>query len=136
MCERHPVGRVVRARRPPRPRPIALAALAMTAGLTLGLQGYDKPLFVCAGLGVMLALATVLREERGPLVWAVLLFIGAAGVLTGLLAEQRARADCRTAWASGQRVQIVGVSLGFLPESERGSVRLRPRGSVKLIQLL
>jgi competence protein ComEC len=102
----------------------------MTSGLTLGLQGYQHLLFVCAGLGLVFALATLLRDERGPLVWSVLFFIAAAGVLTGLLAEQRARADCRTAWESGQRVEIVGVSLGFLPEFERGSVRLRPRGPV------
>ncbi|MGD8700376.1 MAG: ComEC/Rec2 family competence protein, partial [Gemmatimonadales bacterium] len=117
----------MRSRRPPRTRPIALAALAMIVGLTVGLHGHDPLLIVCGGLGVAVALAAVLRDERELLVWAALLFVGAAGLLTGLLAEERAGADCRNGWESGQRVEVVGVSLGFLPEGERGSVRLRPR---------
>jgi competence protein ComEC len=114
--------------RPPRPRPLALAALVLVAGLVLGLSGSRQLLAPLALIAVGCGLLAMIRDVRGMLVASVFLCIAAAGIIIGITANLIAERDCRDIWTSGERVAVVGVSLGFLPEGEQGSVRLQPEG--------
>jgi competence protein ComEC len=116
-------------RRPPRPRPLALAALALVTGLAVGLGGTDLFLPPLAFLSVTAALTAVLLDRRGLLIASALLGISAGGMVIGLAAEGRTAGDCRVRWRSGARVSLTGVALGYLPAGERGSARVRPTGT-------
>lgn len=107
-------------------RPLALAALALIAGLLLGLRGVDRVLPGAAFLAVAAGLAAVLFDRRGLAVAAALLSISAGGLAIGLSSRERAARDCRVGWESGRDVQLRGVALGYLPAGEQGGVRLRP----------
>ena len=113
-------------RRPPRPRPLALAAIVLVAGLVLGLSGSRQLLVPVTLIAVGCGTLALIRDMRGLLVADAFLCIAAAGLIIGLTASDIAERDCREMWTSGERVTVVGVSLGYLPEGEQGSVRLRP----------
>ncbi len=114
--------------RPPRARPLALAALALVAGLVLGLRGADLALSLLTCLAVSAALAAVLLDRRRLLVASALLGIAVGGAAIGLTAEDGAARDCRAGWRSGARVSLTAVATGYLPAGERGSARVRPTG--------
>ncbi len=112
--------------RPPRTRPLALAAIALVAGLVVGLNELDRLLPAAALLSIGAGLAAVLLRRPGLLIVATLLAIGTGGLIAGVVAEEQARADCRAGWSSGASVRVSGLAIGFLPADERGSVRFRP----------
>jgi hypothetical protein len=122
-------------RRPPRARPLALGALALVAGLVLGLRGADLILPPVTFLAIAAGLAAVLLDRRGLLITSALLSISVGGVAIGLSAEARAARDCRASWRSGERVSLelaVGgtrVADGhrdWLPTGGRAGQRARP----------
>lgn len=114
--------------RAPRARPLALGALALVAGLVLGLRGADLALPSVAFLAIAAALGAVLLDRRGLLISSALLGISVGGIAIGLSAETRAARDCRASWGSGARVSLTAIAIGYLPAGERGSVRVRPTG--------
>ncbi|UCF21265.1 MAG: DNA internalization-related competence protein ComEC/Rec2 [Gemmatimonadota bacterium] len=113
-------------RRPPRPRPLALAALALAGGITTGLQGRSELLAPAAATAVGLCLAAVLLDRRDWLHVAALSCVAVGGLSIGAGAQARSRTDCRDTWEAGDRVQVIGVAVSFLPGGEQGSVRLQP----------
>jgi competence protein ComEC len=115
-------------KRPPRARPLALGALALIAGLVLGLRGVELVLPPVAFLAVAAALAAVLLDRRRLLIASALLCISVGGLVIGLSAGARAAQDCRAGWRSGARVSLTAVAIGYLPAGERGSARVRPTG--------
>ena len=113
--------------RAPRPRPLALAALSLVAGLLIGLGGSTESHFAAAALiAILAAAAALLLDDRRTLVAAALLSTGVAGVVIGLTERQEAGLDCRSRWAAGKDVVLVAVAVSYLPEGVRGSVRVRP----------
>ena len=117
--------------RPPRTRPLALAALALAAGLVVGLAGSRQLLLPAAILAAALGLIAVLQDRRELLVAGALSCLAAGGTVIGLTAKQRADGDCRSAWESGEQVTVVGLAMGWLPAGDQGSVRMRPLASAE-----
>ncbi len=113
-------------RRPPKPRPLALAALALAGGIATGLQGRSQLLALAAAIAVGLCLAAVLRDRRSWLHVAALSCVAVGGLSIGAGAQARGRNDCRSLWSAGEAVRLTGVAVGFLPSGELGSVRLKP----------
>lgn len=112
--------------RPPRARPLALAAFALVIGTVVGLAGAEPvlPAATAATLGIGSAALILRRRELGAI--AALATLATGGLHHGLAALESARSDCRHVWRAGEAVQLDGRALGFLPEGERGSVRIAP----------
>lgn len=113
-------------RRPPRARPLALAALTLVVGLWNGLAGSGRLLPVAAVIAVAAALAALLLDERVLLIIATSVSIAAGGMVIGSAAQRVSQRDCRLLWESGTRVVVSGIAVGYLPAGEQGGVRLRP----------
>jgi competence protein ComEC len=121
------VGLAMAVRRAPRPRPLALAALALVAGIVAGLDGSLPHLVLGGALAALLTgLAALLLNARPLVVVAAAVAIATGGAISGAMEKQRAERDCRLAWKSGESVAVTGLALGYLPAGERGSVRVRP----------
>ena len=103
-----------------------MGALALVAGLVVGLRGADLFLAPVTFLAVASALAAVTLDRRGLLIVSALLGISVGGMTIGLSAEARAARDCRASWRSGARVSLTAIAIGHLPAGERGSARVRP----------
>jgi competence protein ComEC len=106
---------------------LALSALALVAGLVIGLSGLGAAAISAAVLFVaIVAMTALLRNERGSVVVAALLITGIGGAILGGSARGRAEDDCRRGWAANESVRLRGIAIGYLPAGERGSVRVRP----------
>ncbi|NIR46155.1 MAG: DNA internalization-related competence protein ComEC/Rec2 [Gemmatimonadetes bacterium] len=114
-------------RRPPRARPLVLAALALVVGLVSGLSGGTPMVLAPAVLAVaLLALLARIMTSRGLLIAATMMATGVGGALIGEAELHRAGRDCRGLWESGDSVRIDGIALSHLPEGIRGRVRFHP----------
>jgi len=119
-------------RRPPRARPLAVAAVALVVGILAGLGGATPfPVWVAALAMPVVALAALWLDSRDVLIAAALLGIVTGGALIGERSRETARHDCRATWQAGARVRLAGIALGYLPAGEQGSVRLRPASAAR-----
>lgn len=117
--------------RSPRSRPLTLAALALLAGLVLGL-GSDASIVVpLIAVGAVIGLGALVRESRLVLTASALVILCCGGLLIGGNARRYAGLDCRLGWESGAGLKVTVLALGYLPNGEDGIVRVRPlaRGS-------
>lgn len=110
----------------PKNRPLALAGLALAAGIRVGLAGPTWPLLAIGVAAAIAGVSASARQSRAWLVSAALLVVAGGGLVIGLSAEQRARGDCRLRWSSGEAVRVEATAMGFLPTAERGMVRMTP----------
>lgn len=112
--------------RAPRSRPLALAAVALVAGLVAGLHGLASSLLAGALIALSLALTALLRHSRGLTVVAALTITGLGGLALGAASRSSAQIDCRFTWQSSERVRLHALALGYLPVGEEGIIRVRP----------
>ncbi len=115
-------------RRPPRARPLALAAFALGVGTVVGLLGVEWALPAASALTLTMGGAALFGRWRELGAMAALAALATGGLHHGLSAAESARGDCRHVWQAGEPVKIEGHALGFLPDGVRGSVRLAPTG--------
>jgi competence protein ComEC len=113
-------------KRPPRARPLTLAALVLVAGLVRGLGSGASLLLPLLVIAAAIALAAIRRESRLALTGSALVILSCGGLLLGANARRHAGLDCRLEWESGARVRIAVLAIGYLPQGEDGIVRVRP----------
>ncbi len=115
--------------RPPRARPLALAAFALGVGTVIGLRGVESTLPAASALTLAIGSAALIGRRRELGAMAALAALATGGLHHGLSAVRSARGDCRHFFEAGEPVKLNGRALGFLPDGVRGSVRLAPVSS-------
>ena len=93
----------------------------------LGLWAAERTWLWIGPIAIALVLSLrVLSGGRASIVLAALVAVAAAGTLNGRSERTRDAYDCRRGWTAGERVEVRGVALDFLPAERAGAVRVRP----------